>query len=320
MAMAMATHDYVSVHTVVGESGQPLTVIQKNPTDLPTGARRAAPTTRRCSRWRRSRGSRARRARATASARSSDARRVGRRNTRTRPTFTSCDRLQQDLPPLTGQTTNIPMLVSQQNSVAGRRRDRRRVGAAVQKAGVDHPGEIVCTGPKYQYPYATDNTHVHLPAHDTNAGRKIRSRSSSSASCSENHLAAAAADPVERSGSVVTVHFHVPVPPLAWDDDADGAAPDRPTPNGRRAADSRLARPARASRSAASRSPATACRSPRASRPVGAAGGGRLRLDRRRRHAPAAQPARWGQLRDSDPFVGLLHAEARSRTTASRSS
>ena len=35
MAMAQATHDYVSVHTVVGESGQPMTVIKKNPTNLP---------------------------------------------------------------------------------------------------------------------------------------------------------------------------------------------------------------------------------------------------------------------------------------------
>ena len=35
MAMAQAAHDYVSVHTVVGESGQPMTVIKKNPTNLP---------------------------------------------------------------------------------------------------------------------------------------------------------------------------------------------------------------------------------------------------------------------------------------------
>src|SRR4029079_13428410 len=35
MAMAQASHDYVSVHTVVGESGQPMTVIKKNPTNVP---------------------------------------------------------------------------------------------------------------------------------------------------------------------------------------------------------------------------------------------------------------------------------------------
>ena len=33
---------------------------------------------------------------------------------------------------------------------------------------------------------------------------------------------------------------------------------------------------------------------------------------------PAEQPARWGHLRDSDPFVGTVTG-ARSRTTASRS-
>src|SRR3954463_7603666 len=38
MAMAAAAHDHVSIPTVVGESGQPMTVIKKdpNPADLPT--------------------------------------------------------------------------------------------------------------------------------------------------------------------------------------------------------------------------------------------------------------------------------------------
>src|SRR5262245_3485365 len=37
MAKQQAMHDdYVSIHSVVGESGQPLTVIQKSPTNLPT--------------------------------------------------------------------------------------------------------------------------------------------------------------------------------------------------------------------------------------------------------------------------------------------
>ena len=35
LAMEAASHDYVTVHTVVGESGQPMTVIKKNPTNLP---------------------------------------------------------------------------------------------------------------------------------------------------------------------------------------------------------------------------------------------------------------------------------------------
>ena len=55
------------------------------------------------------------------------------------------------------------MLVSQQNSVPA---DERMVSVSallVLKASVDHPGEIVCTGPKYQYSYTTDTAHVHLP-------------------------------------------------------------------------------------------------------------------------------------------------------------
>ena len=51
---------------------------------------------------------------------------------------------------------------------AGGRRDRVvGVARAVAKAGVDHPGEIVCTGPKYQYAYASDNIAPHLNARST---------------------------------------------------------------------------------------------------------------------------------------------------------
>src|SRR4029079_17266245 len=34
----------------------------------------------------------------------------------------------------------------------------------VWKAGLAHPGEIVCTGPKYQYSYAAAGGHVHMGA------------------------------------------------------------------------------------------------------------------------------------------------------------
>jgi hypothetical protein len=48
------------------------------------------------------------------------------------------------------------MFVSQQNSVPADARSASISAVQVWKAGVDHPGEIVCTGPKYQYSYAVD--------------------------------------------------------------------------------------------------------------------------------------------------------------------
>src|SRR4051812_3848242 len=61
-----------------------------------------------------------------------------------------------DLSALTGQTQKILMITSQMNSV----NDRAASTLAEWKIGVDHPGDVVCSGPKYQYPYFTD--HVHL--------------------------------------------------------------------------------------------------------------------------------------------------------------
>ncbi|HEY3668689.1 MAG TPA: hypothetical protein VGL19_21980, partial [Polyangiaceae bacterium] len=63
-----------------------------------------------------------------------------------------------DLKAITGQTRDIVLLVSQQSAeTAG------ATGSAVQvwRAGVAHPHEVICTGPKYQYQYQGG---LHLPA------------------------------------------------------------------------------------------------------------------------------------------------------------
>ena len=115
----------------------------------------------------------------------------------------------------------------------------------------------------------------------------------------------------EVNGNVVTVHFHVPVPPLAWD---AGLPPPHGTMIrglGGRAAASRSARAGVRRRSPASRSSATTRSRSRAASDLSGlqvvvgyaatAEGGT---------PPAAQPARWGHLRDSDPFVGTVTASA----------
>ena len=62
-----------------------------------------------------------------------------------------------DLPAITGQKQKIQMIVSQQNSC----NDRSASTLAQWKIGVDHPADIVCSGPKYQYP---SHEGIHLTA------------------------------------------------------------------------------------------------------------------------------------------------------------
>jgi hypothetical protein len=82
--------------------------------------------------------------------------------------------------------------------------------------GLDHPGLVICTGPKYQYPYASDG--VHLTAHGYDRlGEKYAEVYHHAVVLGE---AWQPLQPVSAtaSGNVVSVRFNVPVGPLAWDE------------------------------------------------------------------------------------------------------
>jgi len=73
----------------------------------------------------------------------------------------------------------------------------------------------VCAGPKYQYPYASDNVHLVTQGYEL-LGEKYGEI------YFRRVVQGTAWQPLQpisvtRSGNVVTVRFHVPVPPLAWD-------------------------------------------------------------------------------------------------------
>jgi hypothetical protein len=61
-----------------------------------------------------------------------------------------------DLPAITGQSAPPLMITSQQNSSG----ERSASALAAWRIGVDHPADVVCSGPKYQYPYTSDNVHL----------------------------------------------------------------------------------------------------------------------------------------------------------------
>jgi hypothetical protein len=98
------------------------------------------------------------------------------------------------------------------------------------KIGVDHPGDFVCTGPKYQYPYNLDssNSYIHL----TSAGYDMLGEKTGQIFF-ERVVAGNDWQPLQPvsasiSGSVITVKFHVPVPPLAFDDTLPTPHPSTP--------------------------------------------------------------------------------------------
>ena len=97
------------------------------------------------------------------------------------------------------------------------------------QVGVDHPGDIICVGPKYQYDYSGDSQHIHMSSLEyEKLGEKMaqvylragRARATTGSRCS----------PISGtvSGNTITVQFHVPVPPLVWDDRLPAAPQRRP--------------------------------------------------------------------------------------------
>jgi hypothetical protein len=309
MAMQAASHDYVTIHTVVGESGQGLTVIQKNPTGLPTTGTsgrayaatlfEAAALTRLAAAAGKTYGIGA----IVMTHGETDAGNLAYAD----DLYQLLTDYNQDLAAITGQTAKIPMLVSQQNSVPADTGSVSISALQVLKASLDHPGEIVCTGPKYQYAYAAaDGTHVHLEAGAyERLGEKYAQVYFERAVLGHDWQPLAPTS-AEVSGNVVTVHFHVPVPPLAWDDTL-------PPPHGSMVSEWALGRGFEVT-AAGVRKTITGvdivgddtvqitCQSDVSALEVivgyaATAEGGT---------PPPSLPARWGHLRDSDPFVGSV--------------
>ena len=208
-----------------------------------------------------------------------------------------------DLARITGQTRKIPMYLSQQHAFPNGPSSAYRRPLANQaqwRLGVTHEDYFVCTGPKYQYPGHPDG--VHLSARGLQLlGEKV----------GQIHYETAVLgipwqplQPIQarvRDRSVL-VTFHVPVPPLVWDATFDPpllaewvhgrgfelSANSAPIPidSVDIEGDSVVVR--------------AASDLPRAGLMLGyalASQGVQL--------SSASKAVRWGALRDSDPFVGL---------------
>lgn len=207
---------------------------------------------------------------------------------------------QADISAITGQTQKIPMIVSQQNSV----NNSAASTLAEWKIGVDHPGDVVCSGPKYQYPYFSGD-HVHLV---TDGYRQLGEKYGQiyfERVVLGHDWQPLAPTTVERTDArTVTVHFHVPVTPLVWDTTFQAPLQGIPewlagngfelrTASGRIAIASAVIVDDAVQLATTADLPAT-----------GVFVGYALTADTAAMSTPFVGTFRWGLLRDSDQFVG----------------
>jgi len=120
-----------------------------------------------------------------------------------------------DLRAITGQEEPIALFVSQQSTFPFDGGISASTIAAWH-AGVEHPREVVCIGPRYQYAYAVDRIHFDAAGY-RRLGEKYAEVVDRVFRLRE---AWAPLEPVAatRDGATIKVRFHVPVPPLQWDE------------------------------------------------------------------------------------------------------
>jgi hypothetical protein len=124
------------------------------------------------------------------------------------------DNYNSDLAAITGQTRPIPLILSQQHAdpVTGRSTST----VAAWQAAAAMPGRIVCAGPKYQYAYASD--HIHLLAGQYDRLGIKYAEVFDAVVVQGNAWQPLQPINVSRDGLTVNVQFHVPNPPMAWDE------------------------------------------------------------------------------------------------------
>jgi hypothetical protein len=202
-----------------------------------------------------------------------------------------------DLPAITGQRQKIQMIVSQQNAV----NDRSASTLAQWKVGVDYPADIVCSGPKYQYP---SREGIHLTAEGyRQLGEKYGQIYYERVVLGKDWQPLQS-ESVDRKGAVITVHYHVPVQPLVWDtafQKPHESVEEWKEGNGFEVSASGGAKVAIASVAISGDAVVITC----ASDPgPGARVSYAMIGERVRMGAPFKGTFRWGLLRDSDPFKG----------------
>jgi hypothetical protein len=205
-----------------------------------------------------------------------------------------------DVRAITGQKQSPQMILSQQNVVV----DYSPSTQAQWKIGVDYPKDIVCSGPKYQYPYYTDGIHLVADGYEQ-LGEKYGEVYFHRVILGEDWQPLYPTG-IKRDGAVITIQFHVPTPPLNWDTNLPPAHPSvEEWKNGKgfevcTASGSKVAIQ---SVEISDDSVVITCASdPGSNAKVSYA----MVAEKERRTVPSGGTVRWGLLHDSDPFTGVF--------------
>jgi len=288
--------DYVTVHSVVGESGQALSVIAKEPPrgrETGVAYERSLFEARAIARLAKA----ARRSYGVAAIVLTHGETDAENPDYEHGLLALWHDYNEDLPKITGQTKPIPLFLTQQSSCPTEAGTVARSAFAAFRASRAADSGIVCVGPRYQYSYAADGVHLDTLGYDRLGekygqayfetvvrGRRWRPLSPLSAS---------------RDGNTIRVDFYVPVAPLVWDEAMPPAATRVEWATARGFELLSQERPLAITSVEISGESVLIHVSQMTSGP--------LIL----RYAAAAAPnsrlhgsSRWGQLRDSDPFVG----------------
>lgn len=287
--------DYVSVHSVVGESGQPLRALAKGAVpENDTGLAYAASLFEVRALVRLAR--QAKRSFGVAAIVLTHGESDAENPDYERGVLRLWRDYDADLATLTGQRRKPLLLLTQQSSVPDRPGTVAASALAALGASRAEPEHVVCVGPRYQYEYAPDAVHLQSIGYDR-LGEKYGQV------FFERSVLGHAWQPlapisVERRPDVVSIDFHVPVPPLAWDETLPAPhAPGHAWASGRGFELLADGVPARIE--------AAEIVGTRVNLRTTASG----RLTVRYAATASLKPRtrgtwRWGQLRDSDPFVG----------------
>jgi len=310
LARAGGLSDMVTIHTVVGESGQGMTIINKTATEVVNGTQTQG----------RAYAATLLEARAIKRLAADKTYGIGaifltHGESDAGNTAYSQAMVQlwtdynTDLKAITGQTESIPLITSQQHGIymyaAGQAPRNVDTSTLLQwRAALDNPDKIVCSGPKYQYQAAADFLHMTPVAYEM-LGEKYGQVFYQHVVLGDPWVPLQPiASTVARNGRVITVDFDVPVPPLAWDEVL-------PTPHQGQAGipewvpgrgfEVRMGTTRLAIESVAILDEDTVQITCAADVPAGATLGYAATSDGA---AVSGTFPRWGQLKDSDPFVG----------------
>jgi hypothetical protein len=173
--------------------------------------------------------------------------------------------------------------------------------------GVDHKGDFVCTGPKYQYPANPNGDGVHLSVTGAELlGEKVAEVYYQRAVLGQDWQPLQPID-VTRNGRVVTVQFHVPVSPLNWDTTFDAPAiTEWKNGNGFELFTST----SNVTISSVAISGDSVQITAAADLPTSDLNVGYALTSQGKQLSNHSKAVRWGELRDSDPFMGATTKQA----------